>query len=473
VLGRAVKDVKREAILKFGITARQFNSLKVQLAQVVEAWREGVSFRITDLEDRIKGLGKAIQILEKKIEKERKNKVPSQVKIDRWRFTIHQKSRSLASCRDRLQELLVEIKGIPRICFGGRELLKQDKIAEWQVKRSSQIFLLGSSDETAGNQSCQWDGVDTLLIKLPEALGGERVKLTGVKFAYGQDCLGNRAGKPLTWLLFKDEKGRWHANVTLPETPAPVTNTLSWGGIGVDVNENHLAVGIVDRYGNLTETETLDFPEAGIDTGKAEDILWTSIHRLVQLAKENHCGIVVEDLDFSNKKSYLKMFGKKHAKRLSSFAYAKFFEFLSGICARQGVELVKVNPAYTSQVARAKYVTGYRITVHHAAALVIARRGMNFGERLVCKDSGTLIPAASTDRAKHGCFAPRHVLSRWKGVSRLTREGRVGRTGKHVSSNRLGVGNILPQVRLSRKSRSRVPTARDADCTMSLAGTAA
>jgi hypothetical protein len=46
----------------------------------------------------------------------------------------------------------------------------------------------------------------------------------------------------------------------------------------------------------------------------AEDILWAGAHRLVQLAKEHRCGLVVVDLEFSRKKAYLKKFGKKHAR---------------------------------------------------------------------------------------------------------------------------------------------------------------
>ena len=464
ILKTPVNDVKCAAQDKFDITARQFNGINAQLRQAVESWREGLKFRLGELTECITGLKGVISSLEKKIVKERKAKEPNQRRIDQWWFTIHQKKRHLASCQGKREELVQELAGPPRICFGGRELLRQGKIEEWQTKRRSQIFLVGSSDETCGNQSCQWDG-ESLLIKLPERLGGERVRLKGVRFGYGQDCLAKRAGQPLTWLLFRDEEGRWHAHLTLPETPAEVTHQLRWGGIGVDVNENHFAVSMVDRNGNLIGTETLDFPESGLTTGVAEDILWSSVHRLILLAQEHHCGIVVEDLDFAKKKSYLKKFSKQHAKRLSSFAYAKFFEFLAGACARAGVELVKVNPAYTSQIGRLKYALGYRITVHHASALVIARRGINLRERLSSMDGGTLLPAAST--------GGRHVSSWqiWAKVTRLTK-GEVGRLVSMLVAIGFWAQGIVPGKRLSRV-RKRSPKAVKVDFAMSWAPAAA
>ena len=37
--GRPVKDVKREAIARFGVSARRFNGIRFDLDQAVTAWR--------------------------------------------------------------------------------------------------------------------------------------------------------------------------------------------------------------------------------------------------------------------------------------------------------------------------------------------------------------------------------------------------------------------------------------------------
>ena len=49
---------------------------------------------------------------------------------------------------------------------------------------------------------------------------------------------------------------------------------------------------------------------------------------------------------------------------------------------REGVEIVAVNPAYSSVVGRVKFMERYGLTVHQAAALVLARRYLGCSERI-------------------------------------------------------------------------------------------
>ena len=49
---------------------------------------------------------------------------------------------------------------------------------------------------------------------------------------------------------------------------------------------------------------------------------------------------------------------------------------------RSGIEVRYVDPAWTSRLGNLKYRRRCRVGIHHAAALVIGRRGLGFGERL-------------------------------------------------------------------------------------------
>ena len=49
---------------------------------------------------------------------------------------------------------------------------------------------------------------------------------------------------------------------------------------------------------------------------------------------------------------------------------------------REGVEIIAVNPAYSSVVGRVKFMERYGLTVHQAAALVLARRYLGCSERI-------------------------------------------------------------------------------------------
>ena len=112
--------------------------------------------------------------------------------------------------------------------------------------------------------------------------------------------------------------------------------------------------------------------------------------------------IVIEDLDFTKKKKALKdNYNKNYARMLSAFAYGKIREYFTGQCWKLGVNLLTVNPAYTSFLGNLKYRS--KITTknneHMPAAYVIARRGQGFRERIpssllkVKKDKAGVITA--------------------------------------------------------------------------------
>jgi hypothetical protein len=94
--------------------------------------------------------------------------------------------------------------------------------------------------------------------------------------------------------------------------------------------------------------------------------------------------------------------------------YAAWGQAIRSRCHRDGVALKLVNPAYSSLIGRVKFAASLGLSVHHSAAMVIARRGMNLSERLpkapVSYPDGegshvTLDPVANTGH--------RHVWSSW------------------------------------------------------------
>ncbi|QBS38734.1 hypothetical protein E1B22_12530 (plasmid) [Thermaerobacter sp. FW80] len=88
-------------------------------------------------------------------------------------------------------------------------------------------------------------------------------------------------------------------------------------------------------------------------------------------------------------KTRLREDDKRYARKLSAFAYGKFYALLMARAAREGVEVLRVNPAFTSVIGKVKFMARYGLSPHAAAAVAIARRGLGFGERL---RSGTARP---------------------------------------------------------------------------------
>lgn len=423
VLGRPIGDVKKDAQRRFGLTARQFNGVRFDLDQAVNAWRGAATFRVTHLKDSIEATVERIAALGRQMEKAKTEK-----RLARLQFVQVGKKQRLDVLRGRLSVAEASLRtGKPKICFGGRDLLRRDDVWAWRERRHTRIFLVGSKDEGLhGNQSVRWNGDKdggTLTLRMPDALGGGVQILRGVRFRYGQQEMlqlleRNRDPKArvgMTWLLFRADDGRWRAHVTVDEPKADVTTDVRNGVVAVDVNVGHLAVTLIDRHGNPTGRLTLGFPDGSVEEGRAAVVIGDAVRAICLLAKSRGYGIAVEDLEFSRKKAGLREVGAAHARRLSGWAYARFFQVLQGRCGREGVDLRKVAPAFTSVIGRMKYARCRAMSAHHAAALVIGRRAMGYGERLVAMDGSTLDGPARN--------RPRSAWGRWRGVRRLPREG--------------------------------------------------
>jgi len=87
--------------------------------------------------------------------------------------------------------------------------------------------------------------------------------------------------------------------------------------------------------------------------------------------------VIIEKLDFQQKKLELSSFDNG---MLSNFAYSMFDSMIHAKCFRDSNKVIEVNPAYTSVIGSVNYAQKRGISVHQAAALAIARRGMRLSE---------------------------------------------------------------------------------------------
>ena len=51
---------------------------------------------------------------------------------------------------------------------------------------------------------------------------------------------------------------------------------------------------------------------------------------------------------------------------------------LGSKCEKAGVKTMMINPAYTSQIGHHKFMKKYGLSSHESAAMIIARKAMNF-----------------------------------------------------------------------------------------------
>ncbi|WP_096230345.1 hypothetical protein [Thermoanaerobacterium sp. RBIITD] len=90
---------------------------------------------------------------------------------------------------------------------------------------------------------------------------------------------------------------------------------------------------------------------------------------VTEIVKELKMLLAVEDLRF------------KKDRMASNFAYSKVIEAEMRSDYKKGVEVKEVWPAHTSTIGYYKYKECYGITIHEAAAMVIARRAMGYREK--------------------------------------------------------------------------------------------
>ena len=279
-----------------------------------------------------------------------------------------------------------------------------------------QIFMVGSKDETCGNQIAQWDG-DILKIRVPACLESSFGKFVSAKIGnFNRSINRLPTVDAKTWHLFRKD-GKW--NVAVQFTPIEIerqSQDRHWGCIGIDMNPGSIGWAYVDYQGNLKAKGQIPL-EMGLPHGKQKAQIVEACLSLAILAISFNCPIVCEKLDFSNKKEKLGEHGRKYARMLSSWAYSEFSKQLNSILSNRGIELITVNPAYSSIIGLVKYLKMYALASDEAAAMVIARRGMRLSENI--PDSITAYFEVNSEK---------HVWSQWNQLNKkLKCSGMVNR----------------------------------------------
>ena len=155
--------------------------------------------------------------------------------------------------------------------------------------------------------------------------------------------------------------------------------TKTFGTIGIDYNDGFMQIAETNETGNLVRLKRIPLDYHGTGN-RAKSEMQENVAKVVKQAIQVGKTIVIEDLDFQKTKSKTQKGkterGKQYNRMLHKFDYSRYKETLENCCYRNSVELIKVNPAYTSRIAKAKYCESRKLNVHAGAAFVIARRGM-------------------------------------------------------------------------------------------------
>ena len=223
--GRSVALLKSTYLERYGMPARLFNAVRVSLQGKTVSVRKRQKLQVESLRRRISRAEKQI------VQAEQRGRLEQ----------VHHKRRRLAHLKHRLARLEADLAaGRLRLCFGSKRLWRkqyhlevngygshEDWLRDWHDARSSEFFVLGSRDETAGCQLCVADR----RLAATAAAGCK-----GKRRCHRSRLRATDLGQAVSYRFKRDDKG-WRVFADLEHVPV-VTD----GAIGVDLNADHLAV---------------------------------------------------------------------------------------------------------------------------------------------------------------------------------------------------------------------------------------
>jgi len=269
-----------------------------------------------------------------------------------------------------------------------RERLKK----QWKEQRQGTLISIGSKADR-GNRLTRF-----------EDLNGElhlRITTGNREFIYAK-VLREPSNSKDKWLTFmamlleswqtknyfaytvelKLRNGEVYGSVSF-EIPTPeVKYTKENGVIAVDTNASpiHLAIAEVSKTGELLSYQTISLHHLlGLSQNSKDHQEWILAHQLLDLAIQKGKAIAIENL--KKLKKGVRGDGKAELrKRLHHWNAKKFLQKLKRVAMLKGVEVVEINPAYTSVIGMLKYAPQLNIDKDIAGAYVIGRRALGFKE---------------------------------------------------------------------------------------------
>jgi hypothetical protein len=282
--------------------------------------------------------------------------------------------------------------------------------ARWEAAR---WFLTadGEKDKPWGNETLRWHPDERWLeVKLPAPLAHLANRPRGryrlscpVEFSYrGDEVAAQAATGAVRYDITHDPaSGRWHIDASWKISPGPVPALEDLQGypvVAVDVNAGHLAVAVVTEDGNVMGVPfTVPLDLAGLPATARDGRLRSAISGLIATAKRHGArAIVMEDLDFAearaegrerhgNRPARGKR-GRAFRRAVAGIPTGKLRDRLVQMTANAGLAVIVADPAYTSRWGAEHWLAPLReqhheATGHHAAALVLGRRGLGHRAR--------------------------------------------------------------------------------------------
>lgn len=216
-----------------------------------------------------------------------------------------------------------------------------------------------------------------------------------------------------------DENGRMYfiPSVTMVLENAYCNESFENGCVSIDLNYDHVALTDIDKDGNRISGEVLRFNSENKTSEQISDEIGRIISKVGQYCEDRRKPLVMEDIDTTISKHGMKYGNAKGNRHASVFAYRKMEYCIENQSYRRSFGIIKINPAYTSQIGKILYMRRLGISIHEAASYVIGLKGMGLRDRLIPEEQ---MAARLTDHLKEELSNGKDVyglMKIWKYIS--------------------------------------------------------
>lgn len=417
--GKKIGDIEKDTYHKYSLNIRQAKDAVENARQTIASQKELVKINYENAT-------KKTNAIEKQLENDKLS--------DRKRRALMSKLDKRKRKQQYWRNFIVS-NTIPPVTFGTKELfIKRCKglisKEEWQNARNNRVYSRGDKTKN-GNPNLRvliingesFLEISTLEktetnraikirvpIYLPRKLNKETGVINGINYK-GLFLHHLSTGEAYQVEMIR-KNGKYYCHITfdLPKTDLKYTGHN--GIIGIDTNPDGFALTMVNNKGNYKWHTYLKQHELlYVRSDRRKNLCGQLVRKVIDIAKQNGCGIAIEDLKFKNDTDV----NSKFARIKHQFTYSMLLQMLESSCYREGIELVKVKPQFTSKIGLYKYCHQYGMVVHNGAAMVIARRSYKLKEKVPKLLKDVLI-------ADKTAFDKKNEWSRWNTVNNILKK---------------------------------------------------
>ena len=386
---------------RFSITTRTANSAIYEVEEIIGSALALIPLNIEKLETRIEDKIKIIEKKRKEMAKIHASRKISTKRLEKLKFHIYNIHNSINRIKQKIENLERQLnEKKPNICMGTKKLARNDMKA-FKQHRDSQINYIGRACEKQGNTNFQMQYVkkgNFFAMKVRRDFGKWKGDKSLERFAYGKchfkygsrqlrDAMRNNISPVTVSIIRKNDRYYLFVTIAISYESSTIVTRKEHGVIGIDFNKGFVNISEIDEKGNIVNVEKMkySFEKAGITNAGLAVVISEVCEKAIETGKS----IAAEELSFEKKKRKAKKAvtptEKERMRMLHSLPYSKYAQILENITFNRRIELIKVNPAYTSRIAEQKFCNQMKLNIHNGAAYVIARKGMGINDKYLKK----------------------------------------------------------------------------------------